>query len=118
MRSKLLLSLFLIININLIAYDFPSSLVTRSVNGNQVYLEPTLSYATYTTEENEQNGYLYGISGAYDLLVFNAPYFGFESHYKSGKIKNHEFISRYTDYLFEGKLGYTKGLPLFELSNM
>lgn len=112
MLNKLLV-IFVFISMNLSAqsFEFQSSLVSNPTTGNQLYLEPEFSCATYKTGNIKQKGNFYGIRAGYDLLIFNNPYIGFESIYRSGRIKGDGLSSLYTDYLFEGKIGFTIGYP-------
>ncbi len=112
MLNRLLPILFLFSStLSAQCYEFQSSLVANPVTGNQIYIQPEFTSATYKTSEIKQTGYLYGVSGGYDVLVYNAPYLGFESHYRSGRLKGDGLSSKYRDYLFEGKIGLTMGTP-------
>jgi hypothetical protein len=79
--------------------------------GNQLSLAPVVSRATYKANDVTQKGYLWGIKGQYDLLAFNGPYLGFETYYMRGKLKSGAVESTYRDFLFEGKIGLTMGIP-------
>jgi hypothetical protein len=105
--------ILVLLNANLFSqpYQFEPMLVSSPVYGNQFYIQPEFSHATYKTREIKQNGYLYGIRGGYDLLVFNNPYLGFECYYRSGVLKGSSLSSKYKYYLFEGKIGFTMGIP-------
>jgi hypothetical protein len=112
MKNYLFLLFALISNCAYADFTFENTLtVGNPVTGNQLYLEPRISKATYQATDIKQNGYLYGIKGSYDLFVINAPYLGFEGSYMRGKIKGSDLESTYRDFLFEGKLGFTMGIP-------
>lgn len=109
MLNKILPFLFLSSSLLAQCYEFESNLVQNPVSGNQFYLEPQITSATYKTSEIKQKGYLYGICGGFDFINYNAPYIGFESVFRSGKLKDKELKSKYTDYAFQAKIGMTLG---------
>lgn len=93
-------------------YYFPLMLSEQPSTGNEVYVEPKVSYAKYKTKEITEKATLYGIKGGYDLLRFDSLYLGFESVYLAGKFKTDYIQSKYKDFSFEGKMGYTFGEKL------
>lgn len=107
------ISLFLLVGTSLLAqcYEFQSSLIEPVPSVNQIYIEPIYARAKYKSQNLKQKGNLYGITANYDFILYNAPYCGFESYYKVGTLKSQEINSKYKDYCFEGKVGYTMGIP-------
>lgn len=107
---KKLLSLLTLFFMPLCAqYNFPIIGFEQISNGNEVYIEPKVGYATYKTKEIKEKGTLYGLKGGYDLLLFDSLYLGFDSVYMAGKLKTVDIQSKSKSFSFEGKVGYTFG---------
>lgn len=90
-------------------YFFPNDLTAdvnvMNVGANQLYIEPRFAYGEFDVLSKE-TGWLWGIKGEYDFLYPGLGFFGLESGYMQGDVKDDAVKTDYQDFFVEAKVGY------------